>query len=92
MVNWREDAIALMKSFDAGDIGAADFGSAYEHLWNFEREPDSVPPMEVELFEHLFDVATVHSPYSDERTENPRFKSEDEIRRIVSSLLARLLG
>jgi len=74
----------LLTAFLAGDLDAEEFSRTFETAYNFETDRRALTAAEQTAFKKLFDVVVWYSPFPDERSAIPNYKSEAEIEEAAS--------
>ncbi|MFG6428301.1 hypothetical protein ACG00Y_00160 [Roseateles sp. LYH14W] len=81
-----------MDRLDGNAISVGEFCSAYEHMWNFQVDKESLPKVSLTLLETLFDEVVWFCPLPRALWEYPKYRDEGEIRLAVASALHALTG
>lgn len=86
----RNELIALIGTFVRGEIPTSTFCDAYEHAYNFEIDRRGLAQSEEAAFEALFNEVVFYSPYSEEQSQVPNYRSEQEIRQAAKIAASQL--
>ena len=77
----RAKLARLLDGLISGALTTVEFCDNYERTWNFELKREELAPGEAEIFEALFDVVVLYSPYPEDRKSYPGYKDEGTILR-----------
>jgi hypothetical protein len=86
----RERLHRLIAEVRAGSLDTEAFCSRFETTYNLELDKTTLSNAEGEAFAALFDQVVWYSPFPDERTQIPNYRSEQDIARAVELAVQRL--
>jgi hypothetical protein len=82
----------LLGDYIAGDLETELFCSRFEHIYNMELDRDSLTPNEAAAFGPLFEEVVWYSPFPEERSSIPNYRSAEDIRKAAEIAARGLYG